>query len=138
MLRPGTGLVPGAPPSAGSGRGDKSSAPDPRSSGAATPANRRPAPPPSRASGNEVSAADAARAVTTHAGHLDHPEQVALATAITRGTPIRIEYTTASGRSSSRTIEPLDLDDHLLIAWCHLRDGERAFALDRIDAVHPA
>ncbi|HEX2355912.1 MAG TPA: helicase-associated domain-containing protein [Micromonosporaceae bacterium] len=138
MLRPGTGLVPGAPPSAGSARGDKSSAPDPRPSGAATPANRRPAPPPSRASGNEVSAADAARAVTTHAGHLDHPEQVALATAITRGTPIRIEYTTASGRSSSRTIEPLDLDDHLLIAWCHLRDGERAFALDRIDAVHPA
>jgi predicted DNA-binding transcriptional regulator YafY len=76
--------------------------------------------------------------VTSHAAQLDHTEQVALATAITRGTPIRIEYTTAGGRSSARTVEPLDLEDHLLIAWCHLRDDERAFALDRIDAVGPA
>jgi predicted DNA-binding transcriptional regulator YafY len=61
-----------------------------------------------------------------------------LADAVEHGTPIRIEYTNAQGTPSRRVIEPLDLDGHLLEAFCHLRDDERVFALDRIESVSPA
>jgi hypothetical protein len=61
-----------------------------------------------------------------------------LAYAVEHGTPIRIEYTNAQGTPSQRIIEPLDLDGHLLEAWCHLREDERVFSLDRIDSVSPA
>src|SRR6266542_1475882 len=61
-----------------------------------------------------------------------------LAHALKHGSPVRIEYTNAQGTSSNRVIEPLDLDGHLLEAWCHLRDDERVFALDRIESVAPA
>jgi hypothetical protein len=60
-----------------------------------------------------------------------------LAHALEHGTPVRIEYTNAQGNSSARVIEPLDIDGHLLEAWCHLRDDERVFALDRIESVAP-
>jgi predicted DNA-binding transcriptional regulator YafY len=49
-----------------------------------------------------------------------------------------VDYTTAAGTPSRRVIEPAELDRHLLTAWCHLRDEERVFALDRIDGVWPA
>jgi Helicase conserved C-terminal domain/WYL domain len=61
-----------------------------------------------------------------------------LAHALEHGSAVRIEYTNAQGTSSERVIEPLDLTGHLLEAWCHLRDDERVFALDRIDSVAPA
>jgi hypothetical protein len=61
-----------------------------------------------------------------------------LADAVEHGTPIRIEYTNAQGTPSRRIIEPLELDGHLLEAFCHLRDDERVFSLDRIESVSPA
>jgi len=61
-----------------------------------------------------------------------------LAHALKHGSPVRIEYTNAQGTPSNRVIEPLDLDGHLLEAWCRLRDDERVFALDRIESVAPA
>jgi hypothetical protein len=79
-----------------------------------------------------------ADAVALHAAHLDGAQQRLLAEAIEAGTPILVDYTTAAGTPSRRVIEPAELDRHLLTAWCHLRDEERVFALDRIDGVWPA
>jgi hypothetical protein len=80
----------------------------------------------------------AAAAVATHAGHLEPAAQALLADAIAHGSAVRIRYTDSGERTSTRVIEPLDVDDHLLIAWCRMRDDDRAFALARIDAVWPA
>jgi predicted DNA-binding transcriptional regulator YafY len=80
----------------------------------------------------------AAEAVAVHAAHLGDAEQRLLINAIEAGSPVRIDYTTAGGTPSTRVIEPVQLDRHLLTAWCHLRDEDRVFALDRIDAVAPA
>ena len=78
-----------------------------------------------------------AAAIDLHAPHLSAVEQALLAESIAGGMAVRIGYTNAGGRSSARVIEPIELDRHLLTAWCHLRDEERMFALDRIDAVDP-
>ncbi|HEU4425334.1 MAG TPA: helicase-associated domain-containing protein [Pilimelia sp.] len=76
-----------------------------------------------------------AAAINRYAAHLSGSEQALLARSIVNGSAVRITYTNAGGRSSARVIEPVELDRHLLTAWCHLRDEERMFALDRIDAV---
>jgi Helicase conserved C-terminal domain/WYL domain len=76
--------------------------------------------------------------VVRYAGHLTDLEQARLLAAIEDGSPIEISYTNAQGSGSTRVVEPIDLEDHLLVAWCRLRDEERAFALDRIQAVAPA
>jgi Helicase conserved C-terminal domain len=81
---------------------------------------------------------DADGAIVRHAGHLSESEQALLLAAVEDGTPIEIGYTNAQGTSSVRVVEPIDLDDHLLVAWCRLRDDERAFVLDRIQWVEPA
>jgi predicted DNA-binding transcriptional regulator YafY len=81
---------------------------------------------------------DSFAAIARRAPQLSDGEVRLLAHAVERGTPVRIRYTNASGRSSARVIDPIDLDGHLLEAWCHLRDDERIFALDRIEAVSPA
>jgi Helicase conserved C-terminal domain len=81
---------------------------------------------------------DAGGAVVRHAGHLSESEQAVLLAAVHDGTPIEISYTNAQGSSSIRVVEPIDLDGHLLVAWCRLREEERAFALDRIQWVEPA
>jgi hypothetical protein len=83
-------------------------------------------------------AGEAAASIARYAGHLTQAEQARLRAAIADGTPIEISYTNAKGSASVRVIEPIDLDDRLLVAWCQLRDEERAFALDRIAAVSPA
>jgi hypothetical protein len=82
--------------------------------------------------------AEVARAVDRHAAHLDVTEQRLLRNAIIRGAGVKISYRNASGDFSTRVVEPIGLERHLLVAWCHLRDEERAFALDRIEAVSPA
>jgi hypothetical protein len=60
-----------------------------------------------------------------------------LASAVEQGTMVRIDYTDTKGQVSTRIIEPAALDGRRLEAWCHLRDDERAFQLDRIAAVYP-
>jgi hypothetical protein len=82
--------------------------------------------------------AGVARAVDRHAVHLNVTEQRLLRNAIIRGAGVKISYRNASGDFSIRVVEPIGLERHLLVAWCHLRDEERAFALDRIEAVSPA
>lgn len=75
--------------------------------------------------------------VAAAAPQLNRAEQRLLADALEHTAPVKIFYTNAQGSSSVRVIEPLSVHGHLLEAWCHLRDEERMFALDRIDAVGP-
>jgi len=72
------------------------------------------------------------------APQLNRAEQRLLADAVEHSVLVKIDYTNAQGSPSTRVIEPLGLQGHLLEAWCHLRDEERMFALNRIEAVAPA
>lgn len=47
---------------------------------------------------------------------------------------LRLEYFASSrgGQGTERVVDPWSFDDGLLRGWCHLRGGERTFALDRI------
>jgi predicted DNA-binding transcriptional regulator YafY len=73
--------------------------------------------------------------VDLYAGHLGDGQRRLLADAIEMGSQVTIDYIDSGGYSSTRVIEPLELDRHLLTAWCHLRSDERVFALDRIETV---
>jgi predicted DNA-binding transcriptional regulator YafY len=77
-------------------------------------------------------------AITHFATQLSAGEQRILSYAVTHGTPVEIHYTNAQGNASARVIEPLGVYGNHVEAWCRLRDDERMFALDRIDAVAPA
>jgi predicted DNA-binding transcriptional regulator YafY len=56
--------------------------------------------------------------------------------AIANDLPVHIEYVNKRGERSSRLINPTEIvDDRILLAWCHLRNEERAFALNRILSV---
>ncbi len=72
------------------------------------------------------------------ASHLTPGELRLLAHAIDEDMPVHIEYVNAQGRPSSRVIEEISSDGHMLYAWCTLREDERMFALARIGAVAPA
>jgi hypothetical protein len=73
-----------------------------------------------------------------YATQLTPEERDLLGHAVEEGGLVRIEYTNADGQPSARVIEPLALHGKVVEAWCHLRDEERMFALDRIEAVTPA
>jgi hypothetical protein len=67
-----------------------------------------------------------------------HPEeQHVLAQAIDNERPIEILYTDGDDSVTTRVIEPITLDGSMLIAWCRMRDDERAFNLGRISSVRP-
>jgi predicted DNA-binding transcriptional regulator YafY len=82
--------------------------------------------------------AGTAAQLRTAAPHLTPGELRLLAHAIDEDTPVHIEYVNAQGRPSSRVIEEISSDGHMLYAWCTLRDDERMFALSRISSVAPA
>lgn len=50
---------------------------------------------------------------------------------------VRFAYTDAKGASSQREVDPLGIiylqDTNMLMAWCHLRNDNRVFRLDRMD-----
>ena len=56
-----------------------------------------------------------------------------LATAVRDGRPIAMRYA-KPGETNERVISPLFVDGPLLVAYCHLRNDERTFRLDRIEA----
>jgi hypothetical protein len=72
------------------------------------------------------------------ASHLAPGERRLLAHAIETGEPVTISYTNQQGNGSTRVIDSAELDGTHLLAWCHLRDDERMFALHRIGSVAPA
>ncbi len=56
-----------------------------------------------------------------------------LATAVRDGRPVAMRYAGPRG-TSERVISPLLVQGQYLVAYCHLRDDERTFRLDRIVA----
>jgi hypothetical protein len=127
------------------GRGTRTSisrAADPATLATALLATAPPEPDPVRAASPPVPTArrslDTLEAVAEHTPQLSPGQRRLLAASIETGSPVRISYTDAGGRISDRVIEPIELAGPLLEAWCHLRDDERNFVLDRISAVTPA
>jgi len=76
-------------------------------------------------------------AVSAQASQLTPGEVAILADAIERRHPVLIDYISGSDRMTSRVVDPIELEQDLLIAWCRLRDDERTFLLGRIAAVRP-
>jgi predicted DNA-binding transcriptional regulator YafY len=54
--------------------------------------------------------------------------------AVAEGRQVRLEYFASSrgGAASERVVDPWAFADDLLRGYCHLRAGERTFALDRV------
>lgn len=57
-----------------------------------------------------------------------------LARAVSEARQVRLEYYTSSraGAKTDRVVDPWEFGDDLLRGYCHLRQGERSFAVDRI------
>ncbi|PJI95135.1 helicase-associated domain-containing protein [Luteimicrobium subarcticum] len=70
-----------------------------------------------------------------HAKRLTDPEVRELAQAVAKGGAVRIRYRGQSGRVTERVVSEVTQVEHLLVGWCHLREAERMFALDRIERV---
>ena len=68
---------------------------------------------------------------------LDEVERRQLAFAIDHQVPVSITYQAASGGTTTRTISDIELINGMMYAWCHLRDDERVFSVDRVQAVVP-
>jgi len=77
-------------------------------------------------------------AVRRGAARLTASEARLLAHAVDTGTPVRIEYLSSTGSTTSRIIDELQLDHGAIEAWCRLRDDQRRFTLNGILAVAPA
>lgn len=60
--------------------------------------------------------------------------RVLLARAVAEARQVRLEYYTSSraGAETDRVVDPWSFDDDLLRGYCHMRQGERSFAVDRI------
>ncbi len=88
--------------------------------------------------GRPADAGDTLAAVQSRATGLDEDEQRLLAHAIDTGGAVRIGYVDGDGRSTVRVIEEIELIGTAIEAWCRLREDERMFMLNRIEAVAPA
>ena len=117
----------------------------PRPSGA--PASNRSAAPEPRQLANTLlgrpdnalpAASDTLLAVRRGGPRLSPGEARLLAHALDTGTPVRIDYLSSTGSTTSRVIEDLELEGNALEAWCLLRDDQRRFTLNGILAVAPA
>lgn len=82
-------------------------------------------------------APDPAAALAQQAYHLNDRERAQLLAAIQTGEPVTIDYVDLAGEHTVRVIDSIELDGAHLIAWCHLRQDERRFALRRVVAVSP-
>ena len=69
--------------------------------------------------------------------HLATVERRQLAFAVENQVPVSITYRSSTGGTTTRTISEIELVNGLLYAFCHLRDDDRVFAIDRIQAVTP-
>ena len=61
-----------------------------------------------------------------------------LGRAVGEARQVRLEYFAASraGAATERVVDPWEFGDDLLRGYCHLRQGERTFAVDRIGKAH--
>jgi hypothetical protein len=69
--------------------------------------------------------------------HLDVVERRQLAFAADHHVPVTITYTSSTGGTTTRTISDIEMVNGLMYAWCHLREDERVFSVDRVRAVRP-
>ena len=53
------------------------------------------------------------------------------------GVPIEIRYRNAEGALTTRVVEPIELDDESMWAYCRLAHTEMAFKLDNVVAFRP-
>jgi Helicase conserved C-terminal domain len=79
----------------------------------------------------------AGREIARYTRQLPPAQRELLVRALEDDGQVRIGYVDSSGRYTRRVIDQLELDGDSIIAWCHLRDDERRFLLDRIDSVTP-
>lgn len=67
----------------------------------------------------------------------DHPVAAVVEEAVARHRVIRLSYVDKTGTATRRDVEPVSLiggaDCWYLFGWCRLREGARAFRLDRIE-----
>jgi hypothetical protein len=75
--------------------------------------------------------------VETYGVGIDLVQQRQLAYAIDQQLPVKITYRSASGGITTRVISDIEMINGLLYAWCHLRDDDRVFSIDRIQDVAP-
>lgn len=71
-------------------------------------------------------------------GRLSPGEHRVLAHAVEVTAPVQIEYVDQNGSPSERTITPMDFVPPWIRSFCHLRQAEREFRLERIRAISPA
>ena len=84
-----------------------------------------------------LTSGETAATIAQHAPQLSGGEQRILGYALEHHAQVQIHYVNANGNESTRVIEPTAISGRLLEAWCHLRDDERMFSLDRIEGVAP-
>ena len=82
--------------------------------------------------------ADPRLAVELAAARLAPRERDLLVNAMAEAGTVRIGYQDSSGNRTNRIIEPTEVMGRVLVAWCHLRQEERHFSLDRITSVRSA
>jgi predicted DNA-binding transcriptional regulator YafY len=85
----------------------------------------------------EVEISDIEAMVEAFGQQLDIVERRQLAYAIEHQLPVTITYTSSTGGTTTRTISDIEMVNGLMYAWCHLREDERVFAVDRVQAVQP-
>jgi hypothetical protein len=93
------------------------------------------APPPSTHPATPVPRSRAETVITRLAPQLSYAELNTLVDAVNTGDPVTISYTDSSGTTTERMIEPIELADGMIVAWCHLRGDERNFVVSRIRGV---
>lgn len=76
--------------------------------------------------------------VHQRAGRLSPGERRVLSHAVEAAAPVRIEYVDQNGSPSERTITPLEFAPPWIRSFCHLRQAERDFRLERIRTISPA
>lgn len=96
------------------------------------------APEPDPFGGGMPFATDTEEIVGGYTKHLSYSDVRRVAHAVETGAAITVEYITASGNRTVRTLSDLELDPPYLDAWCHLREAERVFTLSRVHGVLPA
>ncbi len=87
--------------------------------------------------GSDPATAELEQTIAREARRLSPPEVRHLAHAITCHGSVEIQYRSSSSGVTVRVISDITLNAGYLAAWCHLRQDERWFALDGIQAVTP-
>ena len=87
--------------------------------------------------GRDVEVSDVEAIIDAFGQHLDIVERRQLAFAVDHHVPVTITYTSSTGGTTTRTISDIEMVNGLMYAWCHLREDERVFSVDRVQSVRP-